>query len=269
MTDHSDRSAANFARKLNSITFGGAAALCATTSLPEKAEAILTIDGIQYTGPIAVTSPGNFSAALRLTFDPTTPGSNAIGIQSDYDPSTNTGFEAVTAGWLFYGEANYSVFNAGQSAFGSYSGNRYFFLANPPFSNTGSRPYAFGIFSNTQSFNLATITGTAFGSDNDYDAVPVWLNNIYNFGFTTIPFGTAPGTDPFYVGLRVDTVGGDTHFGWAQLQVGSVTVLEAAFNSTPNGAITIGQIPEPSTSLLLAAGATGLLAARRRRKKAA
>lgn len=60
---------------------------------------------------------------------------------------------------------------------------------------------------------------------------------------------------------------GQTHYGWVQVSTAAdgsgLTVIDWAFEDTPNQAITAGAIPEPSSLALLASG--GLLAFRRKR----
>ena len=59
-------------------------------------------------------------------------------------------------------------------------------------------------------------------------------------------------------------VGGNTHFGWAGVTKGSLTLNDYAYESDPNRAIPTGApVPEPSTLLLMALGAPAVLAFRR------
>lgn len=72
-----------------------------------------------------------------------------------------------------------------------------------------------------------------------------------------------------YVGMKWDIGGGDFLYGWARVDVtgvnnGEATLFSYAYESDPNTAILAGQIPEPGTLALLAAGC-GALALRRRR----
>lgn len=73
--------------------------------------------------------------------------------------------------------------------------------------------------------------------------------NVFGFRFTNEP-------------------GGTLHYGWARIAIGSTitsrTLVEYAFESTPNTAIMAGAVPEPSTYAMFAFGLLGLLAARRR-----
>lgn len=73
-----------------------------------------------------------------------------------------------------------------------------------------------------------------------------------------------------FVGLQLDD-GGTIHYGWARFSYvdngdasSSLTLVDFAYEDTPDTAILTGAVPEPGTSSLLA-GAAGLLALRRRR----
>ena len=97
------------------------------------------------------------------------------------------------------------------------------------------------------------------------------LNSMYTWnpgGFARIE-GAQVGV-PVFAGLRKITPGG-TYYGWAEVELGSIRINQAAFNRTAGDSITLGQtaIPEPSTLGLLVGGAAGLAALRNRRKKAA
>jgi hypothetical protein len=100
--------------------------------------------------------------------------------------------------------------------------------------------------------------------------------------FEGFPFGYGnwSGATDMYLGLQFD-IGGQTHFGWAELSVSSGTdittdptaVLEGwAYERVAGAPITTGQtsggvpVPEPSSFLLFALGATGLAIYRRRRQ---
>ncbi len=83
--------------------------------------------------------------------------------------------------------------------------------------------------------------------------------------------GNFPGTSGKYIGIKFQ-VSGNTHYGWIQVDipadVSSVTISGYAYNDTPAGPITAGQIPEPAGLGLLACGAAGILALRRKPSKA-
>jgi hypothetical protein len=68
-------------------------------------------------------------------------------------------------------------------------------------------------------------------------------------------------------------IGGINHFGWVRVDVNNVAgtflVKDWAYQDVAGRPIGAGQIPEPGTLGLLAAGATGLLALRRRVSKKA
>ena len=68
-----------------------------------------------------------------------------------------------------------------------------------------------------------------------------------------------------FVGARAKS-GSDYYYGWVGFTInnGVFTIEEAAFESTPNTAITVQAVPEISTLMLGALGAVGLIATRRR-----
>jgi hypothetical protein len=118
----------------------------------------------------------------------------------------------------------------------------------------------------------------------------IWSNDPVN-GVTGVDNGVLsvqPGTPPFgtpqfsagdtgYVGLKFDIPGGSTHYGWAQVTVvddgglHQVKVLDWAYESAADTAITAGAVPEPQeTALVMLLGAAGVAAYREhRRRKAA
>jgi hypothetical protein len=69
-----------------------------------------------------------------------------------------------------------------------------------------------------------------------------------------------------FVGFRF-LIGGATHFGWARLNVEEtsniITLLDFAYEGTPETAIRITQVPEPATLTLLTLGATAVWRRRR------
>jgi len=78
-------------------------------------------------------------------------------------------------------------------------------------------------------------------------------------------YGTyVPDSGPVLVGLRM-VDGSDSYYGWAELERGSLTINEAAFNNVAGDSFYPGQIPEPGSLVLLLAGAAGVSALRRRR----
>ena len=72
-----------------------------------------------------------------------------------------------------------------------------------------------------------------------------------------------------YVGLQFDP-GDGTHYGWAEISAPddatSVTLYGYAYETWVDQEINAGQVPLPSSLLLLASGAAGLLAYRRMRR---
>lgn len=74
--------------------------------------------------------------------------------------------------------------------------------------------------------------------------------------------------DNLYIGVAFE-IASQTHYGWVGFEIDSNnplhgTIRDYAYESTPNTAITAGEVPEPATLAMLAAGA-GALATRRRK----
>lgn len=74
-----------------------------------------------------------------------------------------------------------------------------------------------------------------------------------------------------YIGLEFP-INATSHFGWVRVTIdnaaGTFVINDWAYNDTPGEGLFAGQVPEPGTLGLLAAGAAGLAAVRRRRKDA-
>ncbi len=71
-----------------------------------------------------------------------------------------------------------------------------------------------------------------------------------------------------YIGLEFP-INGLSHFGWIRVDIdnaaGTFVVRDWAYNTDPGAGLLAGQVPEPSTLGMLAAGALGVAALRRRR----
>ncbi|MEM7144753.1 MAG: PEP-CTERM sorting domain-containing protein [Verrucomicrobiota bacterium] len=229
---------AHLDHRLQSLGLGTVAATAAGLAFTPKAEAAIVYTGTGLTDP---NTPG----AVLMTLD----GTNIL-FSSGFPTTMITGFGFQIVN---YSGSTLGLVQGGDLVNGTITYVYQFLATNDP-TATGQFPTINAVFfTETQTFLLSNATlNTNF----------VWGSLGANIFPPVIP------NSSFYFGLR--RVGlGTTEYGWAEVQFGSVTVVSAAFNTTNNGSIAIGQIPEPSSTLLLAAGATGLLNARRRRKKAA
>jgi hypothetical protein len=105
---------------------------------------------------------------------------------------------------------------------------------------------------------------------------PITVANTTASGFQDL-FKDGYGVQPWdatthgYIGVRF-TTSAQQYLGWAELTLNQATpgaVLNSyAYNNTPNTQIAAGEVPEPSSMALFAAGAAGLAILRRRRKQA-
>jgi len=153
----------------------------------------------------------------------------------------------------------------------------------------------FGFVGSTSTFATGTTSSSTFTSTSGYASVYGFGNNqVFASGsnearvftgsesvssglsggqsfvsLTTSFGGPFQGSTPKYLGLRFNTTDFGVVNGWARVAVptlGQIEIESYAFESD-GGAIHIpNEVPEPSTLLLMASGAAGLLALRRRRK---
>ncbi|MEO0529615.1 MAG: PEP-CTERM sorting domain-containing protein [Planctomycetota bacterium] len=75
--------------------------------------------------------------------------------------------------------------------------------------------------------------------------------------------------DGAFIGLEFP-INATSHFGWVRVSIdnaaGTFVINDWAYNATPGEGLLAGQIPEPGTLGLLAAGAAGVAAMRKRRR---
>ena len=99
--------------------------------------------------------------------------------------------------------------------------------------------------------------------------MPCLLNyRIGHADWRTASFGAAYGprfqSGTNYIGFKFHNASaGALNYGWAEVNIGSLDVVQWAYENT-GAPIMVGAVPEPSALALLAAGAAGLLAYRRR-----
>lgn len=188
-----------------------------------------------------VNSDGMMDFTFNNRYPDTTPGSYGVIWQQNMNPFAGTG---------------------GTNNLVSYSG---------PFVR-----YAFALASGVSvgpaNPNFSTgITQVVLGSRYSYGAQGVFYYGGFAAGG---PNGSVtPGTFAF-VGFRFTAADG-VHFGYVRLAVNAgiidfdnVGAMRAAYESTPNTAITTGAVPEPGTMALLALGAAGVLGAVVKRRRA-
>ena len=119
---------------------------------------------------------------------------------------------------------------------------------------------------------IAALPGGIAVKDQPYWTTGVWptLGAMTFVSGTLLSYGLFQGEGNKYVGVKFE-VAPDTYYGWVLVDVNAdvtqTKILGFAYNDVPAGPIDTGQIPEPASLALLAAGAAGLLA--RRLKKGA
>jgi hypothetical protein len=102
---------------------------------------------------------------------------------------------------------------------------------------------------------------------------PNWgyMNNSgWNYS-ATHPWATGTDNTRGHIGFYY-AQGSDRNYGWASFtynngEIQSLTLNAFAYETTPNTAITIQPVPEPTTLGLMVSGAAGIAALRRRRQK--
>ncbi len=161
-----------------------------------------------------------------------------------------SGAASLGAGWPTGRSATGSFF------FGFYLGYPNPYVNGPAFSANAAFVCTSGTNAATLGPSASVDSNRLFGFNPAYPSTGNYCN-----------IGNFEGTTGKSVGLRFD-IAGNTHYGWAQVDVGAgfsdATLTMFGYNDAP-GASSHIPVPEPSSLGLLAFGAAGL--ARRRRKK--
>lgn len=105
-------------------------------------------------------------------------------------------------------------------------------------------------------------TGDEGNLFNSYLAVGDQILGIGNWGDDTVVGGSSDG----YLGVQFE-INGSIHYGWVYIRSGANQgwIDEWAYESTSNTGIAAGAIPEPSSLILLLAGAFGIWTLRKRK----
>lgn len=137
-------------------------------------------------------------------------------------------------------------------------------------------PYGGGL-KNQPSYSAATVllgadtanlaSGTAINSASNLAAATGGIQTVLIPNLTTgiIGFKFNPASTNGFTAASIGTL---TNFGWMRMTVnsgGGGTIVDWAYESTPEVAITAGAVPEPSSLACLAMGALGLATLRRRK----
>lgn len=122
-----------------------------------------------------------------------------------------------------------------------------------------------GFFGN---FGYATALGSGFTVDAATTAGGPFQVSL---GYANNPLSQFDNANGAFIGLEF-LIAGESHFGWVRVSIdnaaGTFVINDWAYNATPGAAIDTGQVPEPGSLALLAAGAFGLATFRGRRQSA-
>lgn len=118
--------------------------------------------------------------------------------------------------------------------------------------------------------NQVLVSGSFARVFNGSESVSSGAGNLSTFASLTYSFsGPFAGSTPRYLGLVFNTTDYGVVNGWARVAVpsgGQIFIESYAFETDGSPIHVPNEIPEPSTLLLMASGAAGLIALRRRRK---
>jgi len=189
---------------------------------------------------LAASSPAGAAIVTGTVNATVTPGTGTFFLDLDGDNVDDFGFGVFT-----------SSTSSSTSAYVSAQGN------NGIFTTSGSFNYA-------QAFEGSQSVGTGTGSSTNLNGHAVLTSSG--------SFGNFGGSTPRYLGLRFNATGGNASgfvYGWARVAVpnpGEIRIYDFAYEDSGAPIHVPNEVPEPSTLLLMASGAAGLLALRRRRK---
>lgn len=169
----------------------------------------------------------------------------------------------ATSSYLNQNIINFDPLNSGVNLLQATVGDGYqlVFMANI------SGPNGYQIYHNPSWDAMFLGSGSSIGSGGTFASGSFYSSNP----------GPWDGQTTGYVGWRFEAGGGNWNYGWAHFTYdqpnGAITLIDYAFNTTPNQQILAGDtgaVPEPTTIAMAFIGITGLVAARiRHNKKAA
>ena len=190
---------------------------------------------------LAATSPVGAAIVTDTVDETVTSSSGSFLLDLDGDNQSDFQFD------VFAGSTSSST-----SAYVRAAGNNGIFATS-----TGFSAYA-------QALEGSQSVGTGTGSSTNLNGHAVLTSSG--------SFGNFGGSTPRYLGLRFNATGGNASgfvYGWARVAVpnpGEIRIYDFAYEDSGAPIHVPNEVPEPSTLLLMASGAAGLLALRRRRK---